>query len=87
MNYEIELSRIALKNLETIPKRDLQRIKVRINELAVEPKPSDVKKIHGDENLYRIRSGNYRILYRLFEGKLLILIVNIDHRKDIYKAL
>lgn len=85
MKYDIELSRTALKNLDKIPKRELIRIHDKIDGLAIEPKPIDVKKIQGDENLYRIRSGNYRILYRIFEGKLCILIVDVDHWKDIYK--
>lgn len=85
MNYDIELSRIALKNLAKIPRRELLKIQTRIDSLAKEPKPIDVKKIQGDENLYRIRSGNYRILYRIFDDKLFILIVDVDHRKDVYK--
>ncbi len=85
MNYEIELTRIALKNMTKIPKRDLLRIQNKLEALSMEPTPPEIKKIQGDDNLYRIRSGNYRILYRIFENKLIILIVDIDHRKDIYK--
>lgn len=85
MNYDLELSRPALKNMAKIPKKDLIRIKNRIEALSIEPIPDDIKKIQGDDNLYRIRSGNYRILYRIFSNKLCILIVDIDHRKDIYK--
>jgi mRNA interferase RelE/StbE len=85
VNYDIELSRIALKNMAKIPKRDLVRIQNRLEALSTEPIPDDVKKIHGDDNLYRIRSGNYRILYRIFKNRLCVLIVDIDHRKDIYQ--
>jgi mRNA interferase RelE/StbE len=87
VNYDVELSRIALKNMAKIPRRELIRIEDRIESLAKEPKPADVKKIQGDENLYRVRSGNYRILYRVFERKVSILIVDVDHRKDVYKRL
>jgi mRNA interferase RelE/StbE len=87
VNYDVELSRIALKNMTKIPKRELIRIQDRIDSLVKEPKPADVKKIQGDENLYRIRSGDYRILYRVFDSKFSILIVDIDHRKDIYRCL
>lgn len=86
-NYEIELSRIALNSMAKIPKRELIRIQNKIESLAIEPKPDDTKKIQGDENLYRIRSGNYRILYRIFEYKLHVLIIDVNHRKDIYKNL
>ena len=85
MNYEIELSRTALKNITKIPKRDLIRIQNRLEDLSIEPLPVDVKKIRGDDNLYRVRSGNYRILYRIFDDMLCILVIDIDHRKDVYK--
>lgn len=68
-----------------IPKRDLSRIQIRLETLSEDPMPDDMKKIRGDDNLYRIRSGNHRILYRIFEKKLCVLIIDIDHRKDIYK--
>ena len=87
MNYEISLSRIALKNMTKLPRRELVRIQNRIDCLAKDPRPADIKKIHGDENLYRIRLGTYRILYRIFDDKLFILIVDVDHRKEIYKNL
>jgi mRNA interferase RelE/StbE len=85
VNYDIELSCIALKNMSKIPKRDLNRIQNRLEALSREPMPDDMKKIQGDDNLYRIRSGNYRILYRIFEDKLCILVIDIDHRKDVYR--
>ena len=87
MTYEIELSRIALKSMFKIPKKELRRIHDRIDALSVDPRPVDNKKIQGDHNLYRIRSGNYRILYRIFDEKVHILIVDVDHRKDVYKQL
>jgi len=87
VNYDIELSRIALKSLAKIPRRELLRIKDKIDALSLEPRPTDTKKIHCDENLYRIRIGNYRVLYRIFDDKILVLIVDVDHRKDIYKGL
>jgi mRNA interferase RelE/StbE len=86
VKYDIELSRIALKNMAKIPKRELIRIQERIDSLIKEPRPADIKKIQGDENLYRIRSGNYRILYRIFDDMIKILIIDVDHRKDIYRG-
>lgn len=79
MTYEIELTRIALKNMSKIPRRELIRIHDRINTLSINPRPEDFKKIQGDDNLFRIRSGNYRILYRIFDDKIRILIVDVDH--------
>lgn len=87
MNYKIELSRSALKNMGKIPKKELIRIGNRIDALCSDPRPADIKKIRGDENLYRIRSGNYRILYRIYDDEIYILIVDVDHRKDAYKDI
>lgn len=87
MIYDIELSRTALKSMSKIPKRELSQIKERIEALSSVPRPEDVKKIKGDDNLYRIRSGKYRILFRIFDEKVMILIVDVDHRKDVYKHL
>lgn len=85
MTYSVDLSKIALKQMSKIPKRDLIRIGERIDQLAKDPRPHDVKKIVGSSDLYRIRSGSYRILYRIFDEVLCIMIVDLDHRKDIYK--
>jgi mRNA interferase RelE/StbE len=85
VNYDIELSRVAFKSMAKIPRRELVRIQNRIDALSAEPRPADLKKIRGDDNLFRIRSGNYRILYRIFDEKIHILIVDVDHRKNIYK--
>lgn len=85
--YDIELSRTALKHMQKIPKKDLIKIRDRIELLSQEPLLSGVKKIEGDDNLFRTRVGDWRILYRIFESVLQILIVDIDHRKDIYKQL
>jgi mRNA interferase RelE/StbE len=85
MKYTIELSRVALKTMSKLPRRELVRIQARIDSLSSDPRPSDIKKVQGDSNLYRIRSGNYRVLYRIYDDQILILIVDVDHRKDIYK--
>lgn len=85
MSYNIELSRIALKSMGKIPKKDLVRIGMKIDQLSTDPQPIDMKKIQGGENLYRIRSGDYRILYRIFNETVTILVVDVDHRKDVYK--
>lgn len=87
MTYEIELSHIAIKKMAKISKRELLSIQAKIEALSTDPRPTDLKKIRGDDNLYRIRVGNYRILYRIFDEKICIIIVNVGHRKDIYKWL
>lgn len=87
MTFAIEVSKIALKQMSKIPRRDLLRISERIDSLSTNPRPSDIKKIKGSIDLYRIRSGTYRILYKIQDEVLQILIVDVDHRKDIYSKL
>lgn len=83
MNYTIETPGNFDKLLKKIPKDDLLRIRNRIRELAIEPRPYGVEKL--DDNLYRVRQGNYRILYKIYDNKLLVLIVTVDHRREVYK--
>ncbi|OQW47626.1 MAG: addiction module toxin RelE [Proteobacteria bacterium SG_bin7] len=83
-SYKIEFSSSARKELKKLPKPYIKNIVAAIDELATSPFPSGVKKLVGEE-LYRIRVGPYRILYEV-EGKaLLILIIKIGHRKDVYR--
>lgn len=82
----LEYTKDALKSLEAIPLRFRKQIVKRINALLANPRPSGYKLIkgtEGDERVYRIRSGNYRVLYVLRNPKILIL--DIGDRKDIYE--
>ena len=84
-NYKIQVSSTAEKSLNSIPKKDLLKIIEAIKKLAIDPFPFGSRKLSGEDKIYRIRQGNYRIIYEV-EGKLLlILILKIGHRKDIYK--
>lgn len=83
--YKIEFNRAYIKELKKIPARDQQKIL----DLAKEPKPDGCKKLQGKKSppLYRIRCGDYRVVYSLREKILLILIIKIGHRKNIYEML
>ena len=82
--YKIFFKKSALKELENIPKPTLQRILKRIQELLNNPKPIGSQKL-SNYNLYRIRQGNYRIIYLINNKKLELHIFKIGHRKEIYK--
>lgn len=86
MNYVIEFSQIALKSMKKIPKDECKKIVRKVEALAIDPHPNGFKKLQGEECLFRVRSGDYRILYRVFEKKLIVLVVNVGHRKDIYRT-
>lgn len=85
MSYKVEILKDALKQLKKLSPELQQRIQVKIDNLAIEPRPNGVKKLKGKENAYRIRVGNYRIIYDIFDDVLLVNVVEIDHRSKIYK--
>ena len=85
MTYKIEFTKAEEKQLAAVPNTDMKRIAKRIDKLATNPFPVDCKKLEGEDDIYRIRQGDYRILYSVFEKKLIVLILKIGHRKEIYK--
>jgi mRNA interferase RelE/StbE len=85
--YEIELKPSAAAELARIPRKVRERIAVRIDALAAVPYPPGSKKLEGEDETYRIRVGDYRILYQVKDDVLLILVVRIAHRKDVYRNL
>jgi mRNA interferase RelE/StbE len=84
--YKILFRRSVLKDLAIIPKNELQRIIKKIKKLAHDPKPKGCEKISGQER-FRIRQGNYRIIYSIQDDELTIWVVKIGHRRDIYRKL
>ena len=83
-NYSIEIKKSAAKEIASLPKSDIARIVEKIERLATDPRPDGCKKLSGDEK-YRIRVGRYRILYRIEESLLIIYIVKVGHRRDVYR--
>lgn len=85
MTYSIELARAAHKALQDIPQADVRKIRNKIDKLKDEPLPNGSEKLEGNGNFYRIRSGDYRIIYQIFNKKLIILVVKIGHRREVYR--
>ena len=82
--YSLFIKPSAVKELKKLPKKDLAKIVKRIKDLASDPRPSGCEKLTAGEK-YRIRQGNYRIVYSIEDQKLIVCIVKIGHRKDIYR--
>jgi mRNA interferase RelE/StbE len=82
--YQIEISKGALKQLKKLSPELQERIQLKIDDLAIEPRPDGVKKLKNRDG-YRIRVGNYRVIYNILDDILLIIIVEIGHRSNIYK--
>lgn len=85
MSYKVEILKGALKQLKKLPPEVRERIQIKIDNLTIEPRPNGVIKIQGKENTYRIKISDYRVLYDIFDDVLLISVVKVDHRSDVYK--
>ena len=84
--YKIIISESALKQLYQLQKNVVKKIRVSIEKLSENPRPNGVKKLKGnEEDLYRIRIGDYRVIYSIDDGVRIIDIRKIGHRKDIYR--
>ncbi len=82
--YKVYFRASVEKDLKTIPKKDTKKILHRITLLTEEPRPTGCEKLTGRER-YRLRQGNYRIVYSIQDNELTVWIVKIGHRKDIYR--
>jgi mRNA interferase RelE/StbE len=82
--YKILIKPSAVKEIEAVPKKDRLRIIKRIRALAADPRPPGSEKLSGDDK-YRIRQGNYRIVYSVSDEVILVIVVKVGHRKDIYR--
>ncbi|RLD21961.1 MAG: type II toxin-antitoxin system mRNA interferase toxin, RelE/StbE family [Bacteroidetes bacterium] len=83
-NYKIQIKSSAKKELVKLPKKDLQRVVNKIRSLASNPRLSGCEKLSGEEK-YRVRHGNYRIVYCIEDLQLIVIVVKIGQRKDVYK--
>ena len=87
MQYRVEIKPTAQKALAKIPQPQRERISKRIDRLADNPRPSGVKKLAGETIFYRIRVGEYRVVYEIHDDVLFVLVVRIGTRADIYRNL
>lgn len=87
MKYFVEFRPAVLKSLKLLPKRDLVRIKKKIDEIGSNLPAPNTTKMKGDNSFHKVRSGDYRIIYEIHDDRLVILVVKVGHRKDVYKKL
>lgn len=85
MLYQIEFSRQADRQFRNLPSQIQQRLKSRIDSLAATPRPHGSEKLSGADQLYRIRVGDYRIVYAVDDDRLLVLVVKVGHRREVYR--
>ena len=83
-SYKIYVKPSAVKEIESLPKKDRSRVIQKIRGLAADPRPPGCEKLTGEEK-YRIRQGRYRIVYSITDEELVVIAVKAGHRRDIYK--
>ena len=84
MSYRIVIPKPAQKQLDNISKIERDRLILTLRSLANEPRPNGVKKLKGYDNTYRVRVGDYRIIYEIKDRELIVLLLSVSHRKDAY---
>ncbi len=82
--YKVLYREAFHRSLKSIPKKDVVRILRETESLSDDPRPSGSQKLTGDEK-YRIRQGNYRIIYSIEDDRLIVIVVKVGHRKQIYE--
>lgn len=83
-SYKLLIKPSAAKELEALPKKDRQRTATKIQGLSLEPRPPGCEKLSGHD-LYRVRQGNYRVLYIVHDADLVVVIITIGHRREVYR--
>ena len=86
MTYQVEITPVAKRQIKKLIAPIQLAIVERLEQLAEDPRPPGVLKMQGEESLYRIRVGDYRIIYEIQDQTLLIAVVKIGHRGDVYRS-
>jgi mRNA interferase RelE/StbE len=85
--YQIKIAPAAERQLKKLPEQVVSQIIPVLKLLADEPRPAGAKKLKGADDIWRVRTGDYRILYTVEDRNLTILVLKIDHRKQVYRGM
>ncbi|MCK9211844.1 MAG: type II toxin-antitoxin system RelE/ParE family toxin [Ignavibacteriaceae bacterium] len=83
--YSLEFKEVVLKEFKQIPVNEKNKLWTKIQQLKSDPRPIGCRKLVGRDSDYRIRYGNYRVIYQINEIEKKIIIIQVGHRKDIYR--
>ena len=83
--YQIEWKSSEVREVGRLDRQIIARILGEVESLASNPFPPGVRKLRGSERTYRVRVGDYRVIYEVFQSRLLIQVVRVRHRKDVYR--
>ena len=85
MTHRIEIAPAALRQMRKLDAQALRRVQAAIELLAGQPRPPGAKKLVGGDGEWRVRTGDYRIVYEVHDTVLVVLVVAVGHRRDIYR--
>ena len=83
--YNVEISRTAERQLRRLPTEHRQRVAQTMALLAIDPHPRGSRKLTGYDDVFRVRTGRYRVIYSIEQARLVVLVLKIGHRKDVYR--
>jgi mRNA interferase RelE/StbE len=84
-SYRVEIARRAVKSIQALPKKEQQRVRAAIELLADTPRPPGCVALQGETSAYRVRVGGYRVVYEIHDRHLLIQVVRVGHRRQVYR--
>ena len=87
MKYRLEILPTAQREIASLPPKDRERVDERIRSLADNPRPAGAIALRGYRNLFRLRVGKYRIIYQVRDDVLVVMVVKVGHRRDVYRSL
>jgi len=85
MTYTVEIKPAAKRQIKKLPLTIQAQIIQTLAELELDPRPINVRKLSGEENAYRVRVGDYRIVYEIYDQVLVVVVVKVGNRRDIYR--
>ena len=83
--YRVEVARRAAKALARLPRADQQRVRAAVELLAVEPRPPGCRPVVGEPGAYRVRVGVHRVVYEVHDDRLVVQVVRVGHRREVYR--
>lgn len=83
--YSVIVNSNVAKQMQKIPSKTQEKIKLAIRNLANNPKPPNCKKLQGFDHTWRVRVGDYRIIYEIYDNKVQVIVIKVKHRRDVYR--
>jgi len=83
--YRVKIARRAIKSIARLPRKEQQRVRAAIDLLAGNPRPPACVALAGEDSVYRVRVGDHRIVYEIIDARLVIHVVLVGHRRDVYR--